>query len=293
MEGVDHVHIREVGGCRLVGEVDRVGEGQIPDGEGLKLGVARLDAALVVVVELREAGCHLAAAGAGRGDNDQRALGLDIVVLAVALLAGDQLCVGGVTGDRIVAEDAHAEVFQPLDEGVCGGLPGVLRDDDRADIQPDAGESVDQPDCVRIVGDAEVGAHLVLRHRHGGDDDHNFRLVFNLHQHADLAVRGEAGQHARRMKVVKQLAAELEIELAAEQIYPLAYVCRLHLQIFVVVKTDLEHPVPRKYELKFYILLLYAIPRPFSRRFGKIRKKAACPGCLLTKRRLSATIIIL
>ena len=151
-------------------------------------------------------------------------------------------------------EDAHAEVLQPLDERIDRRLRGVLRDDDRADVQPDAGECVDQSDRVRIVGDAEVGTHLVLRDRHGGNDDHDLRLILDLHQHADLAVRREAGQHARRVKIVKQLAAELEIELAAERVNPLADMCRLHLQIFVVVKTDLEHPVPRKYELKFYIL---------------------------------------
>ena len=42
MEGVDHVHVVQIGGGRLVGEVDRVVQGQVPDGEGLKLGIAGL-----------------------------------------------------------------------------------------------------------------------------------------------------------------------------------------------------------------------------------------------------------
>ena len=63
---VDEVDVLQVGGGRLVGDVDRVVQGQVPDGEGLELGVAGADAAPVVVVELGEAGGQLAAAR-GRG----------------------------------------------------------------------------------------------------------------------------------------------------------------------------------------------------------------------------------
>ena len=71
MEGVDHVDVVEVGGGGLVGDVDGVLQRQVPHGEGLELGVACADASLVLVVELREAGGHLAAAGSGSGDDDE------------------------------------------------------------------------------------------------------------------------------------------------------------------------------------------------------------------------------
>ena len=60
VERVDHVDVVQVGGRRLVGEVDRVLERQVPDGEGLEFGIACGDAALVLMVELAEAGRHLA-----------------------------------------------------------------------------------------------------------------------------------------------------------------------------------------------------------------------------------------
>ena len=41
VEGIDQVEVADVGRGRLVGDVDRVLEGQVPDGEGLELGVAR------------------------------------------------------------------------------------------------------------------------------------------------------------------------------------------------------------------------------------------------------------
>ena len=40
MEGIDHIHVIQVGGGRLIGQVHRVLQGQVPDGEGLKLGIA-------------------------------------------------------------------------------------------------------------------------------------------------------------------------------------------------------------------------------------------------------------
>ena len=86
MEGVDHVDIAEVGGGCFVGHINGVLQRQVPNGEGLKLGVARLDAAFILVVELAEANCHLAAAGTRGGNHHQRARGLHVVVAAEALL---------------------------------------------------------------------------------------------------------------------------------------------------------------------------------------------------------------
>ena len=89
MEGVDHVHVVEVGGGGLIGQVHRVLQRQVPDGEGLIFGVARADAPLVLVIELAEAGGHFAAAGAGRRDHHDGAAGLDVVVSAQALVGDD------------------------------------------------------------------------------------------------------------------------------------------------------------------------------------------------------------
>ena len=89
MERVDHVHVVQVGGGGLVGQIDRVLQGNVPDGEGLKLGVARAYAVFVLVVELGEARRHLAAAGTRRGDDDERVRRLDILVAAKALVAHD------------------------------------------------------------------------------------------------------------------------------------------------------------------------------------------------------------
>ena len=52
MEGVYHVDVVKVGGGGLVGEVYRVLERHIPDGEGLKLCIACVHPTAVLMVKL-------------------------------------------------------------------------------------------------------------------------------------------------------------------------------------------------------------------------------------------------
>ena len=59
---------------------------KIPDGERLVFGVAGVDAALVLVVELAQAGGHFAAARAGGCDHHDGPRRLDVLVLAVSVV---------------------------------------------------------------------------------------------------------------------------------------------------------------------------------------------------------------
>ena len=52
MERVDHVNIAQIGRGRLVGGVDRMAQGEIPDGEGFELGIAGSRSPAVFVVDL-------------------------------------------------------------------------------------------------------------------------------------------------------------------------------------------------------------------------------------------------
>jgi len=120
-------------------------------------------------------------------------------------------------------------------------LAVVLRDDDAADVEADGAEGVDQAHDVEIVGDAEIAAALVHLDVRGVDGDDDFRLILELQQHLHLAVGLEAGQHARGVIVVEQLAAELEVQLAAEGVHSFEDPLGLKLEIFFIVKTDLVH----------------------------------------------------
>ena len=73
------------------------------------------------------------------------------------------------------------------------------------------------------------------------DDDDDLHLVAEGPEHLHLAVGLEAGQDPGRVIVVEELAAEFQIELAAEGVDPLADVLGLEPHVLVVVKTDPLH----------------------------------------------------
>ena len=72
VERIDHVEILEVCRSCLVSYVYRMLERQIPDREGLKLGVSCLTAALVFVIYLRKRCRELAGSTARTGHDYQR-----------------------------------------------------------------------------------------------------------------------------------------------------------------------------------------------------------------------------
>ena len=244
MEGVDHVHIVQVGGSSLVGQIDRVLQGNVPDGEGLELGVTGLDPALVFMVQLGQADGHFSAAGAGRSDDHQRALGLNVLVAAVALVADDAGHIVGVAGDLVVAERPDAQPVEPLLKllHLWGG--GVHGDADTAHKQANALERVDEAEHVQIIGDAVITANLAADDVLRADDDDDLRLVFQLEQHLQLGIRLEAGQHAGGVVVIKQLAAKLQVELVVKLGNALPDVLGLHEKIFIVVKAFFHSLTP-------------------------------------------------
>ena len=267
MEGVDHVHVVQVRGGGLVGQVHRMLQRQVPDGEGLELGIARVHAPLVLVVELAQAGGHLAAAGAGGGDHHQAALGFDIVVLAEALVRDDERDVGGVIRDDVVLVGADAQSLQPLDELVRQHLAPVVGEDHAPDIKADVPEGVDEAQGVLIIGDAQIAPALGALDivRRDGDDD--LRLVLHLQQHLHLAVRLETRQDPGGVIVVKKLAAELQIKLA-EMPDPLPDLLGLELHILVIVKADAEHVVPSRFK-SFLTVRHFSTVAPQGQEDGK------------------------
>ena len=86
-------------------------ERQVPDREGLVLRIPRAHAAPQLVVQLRQAGRHLAAARAGGGHDDELPRRFNIIVLAVPFLAHDARDIGRVFGDGVVMIHRDAKLF--------------------------------------------------------------------------------------------------------------------------------------------------------------------------------------
>ena len=267
VEGVDHIHVIQIRCCCLVGQVHRMLQRQIPDRESLKFGVARLNAPLVLVVELAQAGSHFAAAGAGGGDHHQRMGSFDIFVLAETLVGDDVLDIGGVAGDGVMLEATDAQAFQPLEEGIRRGLTGITGQYNAAHVQAQLPEGVDEPEHIHIIGNAQIAPDFILFNIRSIDGDDNFHIVTELLKHPHFAVRLEAGQDPGGVVVVKELAAEFQIQLAAELADPPADLLGLGRQVFIVVKTDGLHFASL---LKTKILFQYTTVSPgLEERSGK------------------------
>ena len=132
MERVDHVHVVEVGGSGLVSHVDGVLQWQAPYREGLELGIAGVDATFLLIVKLAEAHGHLAAAGTGSRDDDQRPGGLHVVVLAKTLVGVDQRHVVRIAVDEVMVIGFDAEMLQTVVEGRRTALTVKMGDDHAA-----------------------------------------------------------------------------------------------------------------------------------------------------------------
>ena len=143
-----------------------------------------------------------------------------------------------------MAIDFKPKRLQTLLESACCALPRVARQHDAAYVQAKATEGVDQAQNVLVVCNAKVATYLVFFNIRRVDGDDDLRLCRKLQQHTDLTVGRKSGQSARGVIVIKQLAAEFKIELAAEFLDALVNVSGLGADILLVVKTDFKHRTP-------------------------------------------------
>ena len=162
MEGIDHVDVVQVCCRRLVSDIDGMAQGQIPDGEGLELGVSGLDAPLVLMIELGQAGGHLAAAGTGSRDDDQIAAGLYIVIAAKALVAEDVADILRIAVNDIVQIGTDPQGGQLLAEFIGRALACILGNDDAGNEKASGLQGVLEAQDIYVIGDAQIAADLVL-----------------------------------------------------------------------------------------------------------------------------------
>ena len=235
---VDDVDVIQIRGSGFVGEVDRVRQRQVPDGKRLKLGVTGGDAALVRVVDLRQAGRELAGAGARRGHDDEVAGSFGVLVEPEALVGDDAGGVVGVARDNAVARYLQAEALETLHESFGRGVARLkLRDHDVVHQESPAAEDVDKAQHVVFVGDAEVRADLLAQDVLGVDAHHDLDLILDALEHGDLVVRGKSGQDTAGVVVVEKFATHFQVQLSTDLRTPGTDVLRLHLDVLLAVKT--------------------------------------------------------
>ena len=189
------------------------------------------------MIELGQAGSELAGARTRRRHDDERTRSLDELVLAVALLAHDKVDIVGVALNGVMELAGNAEHGEAAAELVGGRLTGVLGEHDGTHEESVGTENVGKAQDILVVRDAKVTAGLVLLDMVGVDGDDDLNVIRQALKHAELAVGLETGQHAARMVVVEQLAAEFKVELAAELGDALLDVLGLVGNVLLVIET--------------------------------------------------------
>ena len=193
MEGVDHVHIVEVGRGGLVSDIDGMLQRKTPHRESLEFGISGFHTALMLVIELAEAHGHLAAARAGSRHDHQRTSSLDKIVFAEAFVGIDQIDIAGVSLDGIMAIGCDAHARETRAESIGAALPVVVGDYHRADHKPAFQEFFAEAQHIHAVCYPQIIAHLILLDIARRDHNHDFRIVAQLAQHTQLAVGLETG----------------------------------------------------------------------------------------------------
>jgi len=144
--------------------------------------------------------------------------------------------VRGIALDGTVRVNEHSASFEFCLKGGRGGLARETGDDNCPHEKPPAAKVIDELQRVGIVGDPEVGPHLLAFDVAGINAEDDFDLVTELLQQTHLHVGVETRQDARRVKVEQELAPELQIELVVETLDPFQDSGRLFRKILVVVE---------------------------------------------------------
>ena len=144
MERVDHVDIGKVDGRCFIGQVDRMIERQVPDREGLELGITGFESSFIVVVHLGKAGCHLAGSGTRSSDDDDLSACFQIFVLAETVVGKNVIDVIRIVLDCIVISDLDLGFLQVLSQLDRFDLFIEMGDDNAADLQIDKIEGIDE-----------------------------------------------------------------------------------------------------------------------------------------------------
>ena len=242
MERVNHVDILQIGCRRLIGDVDRMLQRQVPDREGLKLSVSGLDSPPIIVIKLGQAGGQFSAASARSGNHHKRFGNLDVRICPVALVADDGIYIRRIALGKPVFIGPNASALQLVDKSIYCRRVFVSGNDYAVDSQIVFSEGIDQPHNFQIVCNAEIVSGLA------GDDiacvytDDDFRFVLQSLQQLYLGVLIKAGQNPHGMFVVNQLSAEFQIEpFRVAVIDSLQDVLRLLFNIFLRIKTYFVH----------------------------------------------------
>jgi len=180
MEGVDHVDIIKVCCGSLVGQVNWMMKGKIPNWEGFIFRVARLDTIDLVVVHIGHTGCQFSRTRSRSGYDNQVSTGFDVVIFPHAFWRNDMIHIRRISFDWIVKIRINSVFLKLVAEGICSWLASVLCDDNRANKNSQFIEFVNQTKNFLVIRNAQVTTCFGMLDIASINSNHNLNLLFQF-----------------------------------------------------------------------------------------------------------------
>ena len=217
---IDHVHIVQVCGCRLISQVHRMRQRQIPDWESLVFRITSTNSAFMFVVELGQTGRHLSASRSRCCYNNQRLGCLNIFIMAISILAHDQRNIVRIPWDQVMTIYFHAHLFQTVLEHLCAVLSCIMRNADTSHVQILRLKDALQTQQIRIISDTQISTNFIFLNIFCADHNNDLHLICKLHQHTKFTIRLKSRQYAGCMIIIIKLAAKLQIQFIVKLLNP-------------------------------------------------------------------------
>ena len=109
---INQYYIFEIDCCRLIGQINLMIEGQVPDRESFKFCIACFYSSFVFMIKIAQAGCKLPAAWPGARDNHNGIGSFDIFICTVSIITDNKINIGGITFCRFMGIDLNAVPFK-------------------------------------------------------------------------------------------------------------------------------------------------------------------------------------
>ena len=116
----------------------------------------------------------------------------------------------------------HTHFLQTGLEHLCTVLTGIMGNADTSHIQVLGFKDRFQTKQIGIIGNPKITAYFIFLNILCADNDHDFHLICQLHQHPQFAVRLKSRKYAGCMIIIIQLSAKFQIQFVVKLLDPLS-----------------------------------------------------------------------
>ena len=132
----------------------------------------------------------------------------------------------------------NSELCKTVFEKNCTFLTGIACNAYASYIETTLCKSIDQAKHILVIGDSKVTTHFIFVNIGSTDDDDDFSLVTELHEHTELAVWFESWKNTGSVVIIKEFSAEFKVKLVVKFADTVTDMFGLHCQILFIIKSN-------------------------------------------------------